>query len=85
MAEEQLGCARPTAPPAPGPGAGPTNGPEAGAKPPKKEASMVRAGMKAPEFEAPAFHEGGFKKVKLSDYAGKWVVLCFYPGDFTFV
>ena len=25
------------------------------------------------------------KNVKLSDYIGKWVVLCFYPGDFTFV
>jgi peroxiredoxin len=29
--------------------------------------------------------QGGFKNVKLSDYKGKWVVLCFYPGDFTFV
>jgi alkyl hydroperoxide reductase subunit AhpC len=48
---------------------------------------MVRAGMKAPLFEASAFHKGGFTKVKLADYvsAGKWVVLCFYPGDFTFV
>jgi peroxiredoxin (alkyl hydroperoxide reductase subunit C) len=27
----------------------------------------------------------GFKNIKLSDYRGKWVVLCFYPGDFTFV
>ena len=26
-----------------------------------------------------------FKKVSLSDYRGKWVVLFFYPGDFTFV
>jgi Peroxiredoxin len=23
--------------------------------------------------------------VKLSDFAGKWVMVCFYPGDFTFV
>jgi alkyl hydroperoxide reductase subunit AhpC len=29
--------------------------------------------------------DGGFKNIKLSDYRGKWVVLCFYPGDFTFV
>lgn len=42
-------------------------------------------GKKAPDFEANAFVDGGFKKVKLSDYAGKWLVLCFYPGDFTFV
>jgi alkyl hydroperoxide reductase subunit AhpC len=40
---------------------------------------------KAPDFQAPAFHKGKFKQVKLSDYLGKWVVLCFYPGDFTFV
>ncbi|MBW2599728.1 MAG: redoxin domain-containing protein [Deltaproteobacteria bacterium] len=34
---------------------------------------------------APAFYEGTFKKIKLSDYLGKWILLCFYPGDFTFV
>ena len=45
----------------------------------------VKIGKQAPDFEANAFHEGGFKKVKLSDYKGKWVVICFYPGDFTFV
>jgi len=26
-----------------------------------------------------------FKNLKLSDYKGKWIVLCFYRGDFTFV
>ncbi|HID02876.1 MAG TPA: redoxin domain-containing protein, partial [Desulfobacterales bacterium] len=26
-----------------------------------------------------------FINIKLSDYLGKWVLLCFYPGDFTFV
>jgi peroxiredoxin (alkyl hydroperoxide reductase subunit C) len=52
----------------------------------KEEAmSVVRVGQKAPDFEAPAFHKGKFGQVKLSDYLGKWVVLCFYPGDFTFV
>ena len=45
----------------------------------------ARAGKPAPDFEATAYHEGGFKTVKLSDYKGQWVVLCFYPGDFTFV
>lgn len=45
----------------------------------------VMVGQKAPDFEATAYHEGGFKNVKLSDYLGKWVFLCFYPGDFTFV
>ena len=45
----------------------------------------VQVGKKAPDFQAPAFHEGQIKQIKLSDYLGKWVLLCFYPGDFTFV
>ena len=52
----------------------------------KKESIMTaRVGQKAPEFEAPAYYKGKFTSVKLSDFAGKWVLLCFYPGDFTFV
>jgi len=46
---------------------------------------LARVGRPAPDFEANAFMDGGFKNIKLSDYKGKWVVLCFYPGDFTFV
>lgn len=47
---------------------------------------QARVGKEAIDFEANAFVEGvGFKPVKLSDYKGKWIVLCFYPGDFTFV
>jgi len=45
----------------------------------------VQVGKKAPDFQAPAFQEGIMKQIKLSDYLGKWVLLCFYPGDFTFV
>jgi hypothetical protein len=54
---------------------------------PRKEGirMMARVGRPAPDFEASAFVDGGFKNAKLSDYRGKWVVLCFYPGDFTFV
>jgi alkyl hydroperoxide reductase subunit AhpC len=61
--------------------------PEQTLKPEPKEAKMAtaRVGKTAPDFEAAAFVDGGFKNVRLSDYAGKWVVLCFYPGDFTFV
>ena len=47
--------------------------------------SQARVGKEAPDFETTAYHEGGFKNIKLSDYRGKWVLLCFYPGDFTFV
>jgi hypothetical protein len=49
------------------------------------EMALARVGHKAPDFEATAFVNGGFKNVKLSDYQGSWVILCFYPGDFTFV
>lgn len=45
----------------------------------------ARVGQKAPDFTAPAYYKGKFGPVKLSDFAGKWVLLCFYPGDFTFV
>jgi peroxiredoxin (alkyl hydroperoxide reductase subunit C) len=45
----------------------------------------ARVGQKAPEFSAPAYCRGAFTSVKLADYLGKWLVLCFYPGDFTFV
>jgi hypothetical protein len=45
----------------------------------------VTVGKQAPDFEASAYHEGGFKNIKLSNFRGKWVFLCFYPGDFTFV
>jgi peroxiredoxin (alkyl hydroperoxide reductase subunit C) len=48
-------------------------------------ATSVRVGQKAPEFSAPAHYRGSFTNVKLSDFAGKWVTLCFYSGDFTFV
>jgi hypothetical protein len=60
-----------------------------GKAPPGKETStmsMAHVGHEAPDFEASAYIAGeGFKNVKLSDYRGKWVLLCFYPGDFTFV
>ena len=39
----------------------------------------------APDFITESFHQGKIRKVSLSDYKGKWVVLRFYPGDFTFV
>lgn len=39
----------------------------------------------APHFSGTAVVDGQFKDIALSDYAGKWVVLFFYPLDFTFV
>ncbi len=83
MAEAAIGCARPT-------------GSVAGARPSAadegrdveqevKSVADIMVGRPAPDFTAPAYHKGAFTQVKLSDYLGKWVVLCFYPGDFTFV
>lgn len=46
---------------------------------------LTVVGQKAPDFEADAVVKGEFKKIKLSDFKGKWVVLFFYPLDFTFV
>ncbi|TWT98775.1 Selenocysteine-containing peroxiredoxin PrxU [Neorhodopirellula pilleata] len=48
-------------------------------------APMARVGKPAPNFEANAYIDGGFRPVMLSDYKGKWVVMCFYPGNFTYV
>ena len=74
------------------PAKGPISVPEADApqqpqiKSEGREIKMTaKVGGPAPDFEVSAFIDGGFKNIKLSDYKGKWVVLCFYPGDFTFV
>jgi len=46
---------------------------------------MIQIGKPAPEFTAQAVVDGQIKDVSLRDYRGKWVVLFFYPLDFTFV
>lgn len=78
----EVGCARPTG--------GLVGEPETAQEQPSLAAekgvrSMIHVGKKAPDFTAPAYHQGKFTAEKLSDHLGKWVVLCFYPGDFTFV
>jgi hypothetical protein len=80
MVEDTLGCARVTGSVAGEPA------PDAPVWPEEQEIRMsVRVGQQAPDFTAPAYHKGAFTSARLSDYAGKWVLLCFYPGDFTFV
>ncbi len=49
------------------------------------QATVARLGHPAPDFEAIAYADGDFKTIKLADYKGKWVILFFYPADFTFV
>jgi peroxiredoxin (alkyl hydroperoxide reductase subunit C) len=83
MSEKPEGCVKPTK----GPIATISEDSTSSSVIEKKEVSMVQArvGKPAPDFELSAFFEGGFKNIKLSDYKGKWIVVCFYPGDFTFV
>lgn len=82
MAENVDGCVSPAK--------GPIQEPEPQEASPtqtsRKEIKMTaQVGKPAPDFETAAYVDGGFKNIKLSDYQGKWVVVCFYPGDFTFV
>ena len=81
MAEQPAGCVEPTQ----GPIFEVEEKQETGTT--VKEVSMVQAkvGKTAPDFQLSGFHKGGFKNCALSDYKGKWIVVCFYPGDFTFV
>jgi hypothetical protein len=86
MGEElKAGCARPTGGPVgePVPGENVTETHET--KTMKEAQSMIKVGQKAPDFSAPGYQKGKFINVTLSENLGKWVLLCFYPGDFTFV
>ncbi len=77
-----VSCARPTGGPV---GEPPAEDKDQTAAPKKEVASMISVGKKAPDFTAPAYHKGEFTSIQLSNFLGKWVILCFYPGDFTFV
>lgn len=47
---------------------------------------MIHIGQPAPDFtNVTAYHKGEFHPVSLSAYKGKWLVLFFYPRDFTFI
>ena len=46
---------------------------------------MSIIGNQAPDFSLEAVQDGQFKTISLADYKGKWLVLFFYPLDFTFV
>ena len=85
MAELKEGCVKP----AKGPilPKSESAGSAEGATSVKEVAKMIaKVGKEAIDFEVNAWITGkGFAPVKLSDYKGKWIVVCFYPGDFTFV
>jgi peroxiredoxin (alkyl hydroperoxide reductase subunit C) len=83
MAKKKEGCVASAAGPI---SAQPTAADEA-APTPEVATMLARVGREAPDFEATAYlpDKKDFAPVKLSDYKGKWITLCFYPGDFTFV
>ncbi len=47
--------------------------------------NTVKINQLAPQFETKAYHAGKEIKLKLKDLKRKWVVLAFYPADFTFI
>lgn len=49
------------------------------------QAGNTIIGRQIPWPELDAFHNGKIAKINLSDYKGKWIILFFYPADFTFV
>ena len=52
---------------------------------PDQSIKLPIVGQKLPDFELEAFVDEDIKKIKGSDYLGKWLILFFYPADFTFV
>ena len=46
---------------------------------------MVKIGQEVPDFSMAAYHNDDVVDLSLSSYRGKWVVVLFYPADFTFV
>ena len=47
--------------------------------------SSVRVGETVPDYEFETFYKGDVKPMKFSDFRGKWLIVMFYPADFTFV
>ena len=83
MEQVKPGCAAPAV--VRGGGTDQETRPEGSAPTDEEKRMSVMVGHEAPDFEATGYHKGDWGKFKLSDYRDKWVVLCFYPGDFTFV
>ena len=51
----------------------------------QNEILKVKIGGAMLDYTAPACQGAEIKNISLSDYAGKWYVLFFYPANFTFV
>lgn len=46
---------------------------------------MIRPGEQVPELDVQAYHLGAVHRVPLRERHGRWLVLLFYPADFTFI
>ncbi|OGZ34873.1 MAG: peroxiredoxin [Candidatus Portnoybacteria bacterium RIFCSPLOWO2_01_FULL_43_11] len=46
---------------------------------------MIKINQKIPDFELDGYYKDKIKKIKLSAYKGKWLLVLFYPSDFTFI
>lgn len=62
-----------------------TAAPVSNVHPVSHDTAAYEVGSPAPPFTLEGVLNQEFKSIRLSDYRGKWVVLFFYPGDFTFV
>ncbi len=51
----------------------------------REYSSSVRVGETVPDYEFEAFYKDDARTMKFSDFRGKWLVVVFYPADFTFV
>ncbi|MFC2035940.1 redoxin domain-containing protein [Chloroflexota bacterium] len=49
------------------------------------EEKLVQIDQEIPDFELGVFHNEEIKRIRFSDFRGKWLVLIFYPADFTFI
>src|SRR5437762_14113214 len=50
-----------------------------------RRSHIVRVGLPAPSFKGRAYIAGEVRELSLEEYRGRWVVLVFYPLDFTFI
>ena len=46
---------------------------------------MIKIGEQAPDFKLKGYFAGKFKEYTLKDYKNKWLVVFFFPLDFTFL
>ncbi len=53
--------------------------------PPLVGSGRLKIGEKAPDFVLDAYYNNNYVQLSAQDYRGKWLILIFYPGDFTFV